>query len=147
MSNVIPYDAKNIFASLGVVSVQGFMPDSFLSIEYNNDFWTVQVGVDGKSNTRSKNNDRSAIITLSILQTSPTHDQLSAQLALDEAGNVGQAPLLIKDNSTGALFTARNCWIKKPPTAVFSGEAQGWEWTLETDRLVAVYGDPLFRTP
>lgn len=141
------YDPANVNASLGTVPISGYAPDSFLTVEFNADHWTVQIGADGKGNTRSKSNDRSATITFSLLQHSISHDLLTALYQADELSNTGLGQLYIRDNTTGATFTARNAWVKKPPTASFGAEAQAWDWTVETDRLIAVYGDSTFRTP
>jgi len=140
------YDAKNVVAAIGEVNLVGFGPDAFFSVEYNSDFTTVQVGADGRTNTRTRTNDRSATITFTCMQHAPVNDLLTALLASDELGGLGVRPFILQDLTTGVRLVAENCWIKKPPTTEYSAEAGSWEWTFETDKLIAVYGDPITRS-
>jgi hypothetical protein len=134
------YNLQDVNVVWGAIPVVGLAKDTAVQITYNNDFNSVQVSGDGRSNTRSVMNDRSATITLSVSQTSASQALLQAQFALQEAGAVSPG-MTIEDLNTGAKFIAESCWVKKPPDASFGEEVGDWEWTFETDRLVPVYGD------
>ena len=134
------YNINNVFVSWGVVPITGLAKDNGVSITYNNDFSSVHVSADGKTNTRNILNDRSATIEVTLSQTSSSQALLQLQFALSEAGGAA-LPMLITNFDTGATFAAESCWIKKAPDASFGEEAGEWTWTFETDRLIAVYGE------
>ena len=114
--------------------------DTGVSISYNADFNSVQVSGDGRSNTRTVMNDRSATITVTISKSSISNALLDSQFVLQEAG--GAAPAMsITDLNTGAVFVAEACWIKKTPDIAFGEEADDRAWVFETDYLVQTHGN------
>lgn len=139
--SVRTYDPSHVSMFFGTIEVQGFAQDAAISVEHDEDDWTLVVGVDGEG-TRSKTSNLSATITVSLMQSSPTNDLLNAARILDQQtpGGSGGSPLLIKDNSGTTLFSAATCWIQKPPTAELNREATTREWVFRTDQLVAVHG-------
>lgn len=57
------YDAKQVVFTLGTHIVQGFAPDTKITVQRLNPMFTLTVGVDGET-TRSKSNDKSTRITV-----------------------------------------------------------------------------------
>lgn len=139
------YKAKNVVAAIGEVSLEGFGPDSFVTVAFAEDFTSVQIGADGKTNTRTRKANRSATITFTFMQHAPVNDYLSILLAADELTGLGVRPFGMRDLTTGATFVAADCWISKPPDAEYAAESGTFEWQLQTDKLVATYGDPATR--
>ena len=139
------YDPSAVSMFYGEILMSGFAQDAAITVEHDEDDWTLVTGVDGEG-TRSKTSNRSATITVSLMQSSETNALLSAARAADvnTPGGVGGKPLLIKDNSGPTpgqtLFSAESCWIQKPPTAELNREATTREWTFRTDNLVAFHG-------
>lgn len=125
----------------GEIEMQGFAQDAAISVEHDEDDWSLVVGVDGEG-TRSKTSNASATITVSLMQSSPVNDLLSAARILDNTtpGGTGGKALLIKDNSGTTIFSAETAWIQKAPTAELSREATTREWVFRTDNLVANHG-------
>lgn len=135
------YDPSNVSMFYGAIPMSGFAQDSAITVEHDEDDWSLVVGVDGEG-TRSKTSNRSATITVALMQSSAVNDLLSASRILDNDtpnGTGGQA-LLIKDNSGRSLYSAVSCWIQKAPTAELNREATTREWTFRTDNLVALHG-------
>lgn len=135
------YDPANVSAIYGTIPITGFAEDAAITVEHDEDDWTLQVGVDGEG-TRSKSNNRSATITFALMQSSATNDLLSAERELDinTPGGTGGKPLIVKDNSGTTLFSAETAWIQKAPTAELNREATSREWVLRTDVLQANHG-------
>jgi len=135
------YDPANVSMFFGPIEVNGFAQDAAISVEHDEDDWSLVVGVDGEG-TRSKTSNASGTITVSLMQSSPANDLLSAHRTLDKntPGGIGGVPLLIKDNSGTSIYAAETAWIQKAPTAELNREASTREWVFRTDVLVAHHG-------
>jgi len=136
------YAADEVVIAFGAIPVNsGYADGDFVSIEYDEDAFSLQIGTDGEA-ARSRTNNRAATITISLMQTSDANDLLSAQYNLDvnSAGGAGIVPLLITDTSGRSLFTAEKAWIQKLPDVTYSREAGPREWVIRTNNLVALVG-------
>lgn len=135
------YDPKLVIITLGSIPMSGFADGTFLNVDYNEDAFSLQVGSDGEG-TRTRSNNNSARVSISLMQSSASNDLLSALHELDKAapGGIGAVPLLIKDLSGRSLFVAEKAWIVKAPAAEFGREAAAREWVIETDDLKAFHG-------
>lgn len=133
------YDFKQVVCTFNGFQIQGFAEGGEISVERNEDAWTLQVGADGEG-TRSKSNNKSGRITLPLQQSSASNDVLSAFADADELSNAGSGPFLMKDLSGRSLIVAEQAWIVKKPATNFGAESSPWEWVLETDNLVMSLG-------
>jgi hypothetical protein len=134
VSNYDPDRVSFIFAG---VPVEGFADGTFISVEQNEDAFVLAIGSDGEA-CRAKSNNRSAKITLTLLQTSRSNQLLTAfyQTDIISPSGDGIAPLLIKDNSGTSLHLAEKAWITKIPAATYAREAENREWVFETNELI-----------
>ena len=133
------YRASEVGASFGGANITGYGPDTFISIAYNNDFFTLAKGADGEG-LRSSSEDLSARITITLMQGSSSNDIMSGFLQADINANVGGLPFLLKDNSGRMLFASASAWIVKFPDTERAKEAGSVQWVLETDRLQGFIG-------
>jgi hypothetical protein len=135
------YDPASLVVVFFGIPMQGFAEDSVVEVAYNEDAFTLQMGVDGDG-TRSKTNNRSAQITVSLMQSSLVNDLLNQvhQLDLNSPNGLGIGPLLIKDLNGRSLHAADKAWIMKSPDAAYAKEAGAREWVIETASLVSSYG-------
>jgi hypothetical protein len=137
------YDPSNVTMFYGPIQMQGFAQDAAISVEHDEDDWTLVVGVDGEG-TRSKTSNRSATITVSLMQSSLVNALLDAERELDALtpGGTGGLPILIKDLSGATLLAAESAWIQKPPTVELNRESTTREWVFRTDALApaAIHG-------
>jgi hypothetical protein len=135
------YDPSHVSMFYGEIEVKGFAQDAGIAIAGDEDLWSLQIGVDGEG-TRSKSSNRSATITVSLMQSSATNPLLQAASILDTEtpGGTGGKPLLVKDNSGTSVFSAETAWIQKEPDAEFNREAGPREWVFRTDYLVPFHG-------
>lgn len=130
------YDPNEISVSLAGVPLSGFADGEFISIAMESDAFSDVVGTDGEV-SRSKSNDRRATITISLMQTSPSNDRLSALHNLDLAANngAGVGAFLVRDRNGTSVFEADECWIMKAPDVSFDRTATSREWTLRAASL------------
>lgn len=129
------YNPSDVSIIYGGSPITGFADGTFVVVESNEDDFTLQVGSDGES-ARSKTNNNSGRITITLIQTSDSNDVLAAFHAADLLGGVGGLPILIKDNSGRALHSAVQAWIVKYPSSTFDREVTSKEWIFETDNLI-----------
>jgi hypothetical protein len=141
MSATKVYDPASVLMSFAGIPIRGFADGTMVNIEFNEDAFSLQMGTDGEG-TRSKTNNRSAKVTISLMQSSDTNDLLSGvhTLDLNSPGGDGVGPLLIKDGQGRSLFLAEKAWIMKSPGAEYGREATAREWVFEMSELIAVYG-------
>ena len=131
------YDSKQVSVTFGPILITGYADGTFISVEQNEDSFSLLVGADGDA-CRSKSNNRSARVTLTILQSSPANDLLSAlhnEDVLSPSGD-GVQPLMVKDNSGRTICAAERAWIVKPPTTEYAVESGSREWLFETDNML-----------
>ena len=135
------YDPASVLCVFAGIPLSGFAEDTVVSVEYNEDAFTLKMGVDGDG-TRAKSNNRSATITFHLMQSSDINDLLSAVhlLDLNSPSGDGIGPLLIKDNNGRTLMLAEQAWIKKTPSVEFAKEPGPREWVLETANLEPFIG-------
>jgi len=137
------YDPAQNSLIMGGQIMEGFAEGTFINITRNADSFSLVIGADG-SGTRTKSNDRSGKIAITLQQTSPSNDVLQGFLTADELNNGGQFTALHKDNSGRTVNAAETAWVMKPPDQGFAKEAENREWVIETDNLeVFVGGNPV----
>ena len=130
--SVKTYDAKNVIITIAGVPMSGFSDGTFLEVVRNEPTWTTVVGADGLV-TRSKTNNLTGTLTLTLKQSSPSNDVLSGLLAVDELTNQGVFPVLIKDLSGNSIYFSANAWITQYPSSTFGKEVSDRQWVLSLD--------------
>lgn len=113
--------------------------DDMMTIEYNEDFYQLNVGIRGHG-ARAKNANKSAKITLTLMATGEDNDYLMGLAAADELSGNGAVPFLHKDNRGTTVNAAATCWITKVPQQSYNKEVGTRQWILETDELIAFVG-------
>lgn len=128
------YDPNSIAVVVNGILMSGFSENSIVKVSRNQDMWSDQIGADG-TGTRSKSNDKSGKIEISLMQTSASNDVLSALAVLDEATNGGKVPVLIKDLSGTSLHGSEEAWIVKIPDSDYGNKAGTRSWVIATHSL------------
>ena len=131
-----PADVQLIVAG---IPVEGYAAGTFINAGRINESWRHVVGAAGEV-ARAKSNDKSGLVTLTLLQTALTNDLLSGLATLDEASGDGVGPLFLKDFSGRTLLTAGSCWIRKPADSEFGQEISNREWAIVCDELLGLTG-------
>jgi len=133
------YNPREVMVVYGVARVTGFEPGTFITVEQNNDLWTMKEGVDGGW-VRSRHGARGATVTMTLMHASPSNDMLAAQMALDLLTGKGMVPFLLKDNNSNILVSAPWVWVKRIPTIELAEESGSYEWVLEGPNFATVPG-------
>ena len=128
------YNSGEVSIIFAGIPFEGFADGTFVTIARNNPSFNDLVGSDGEG-ARAASNDKSGTVTVTLMQTSLTNDELSAIALLDELTGDGVAPLLVKDNSGRTVASAETAWLEKPADAEFGREISNREWVFKTDNL------------
>jgi hypothetical protein len=122
-------DPKKIIVVFKGRPITGFADGTYLQIERNADTWNTKVGCSGHV-ARSKSNDRSGTVKITLMQTSSDNDFLSLCAELDENGNAGVGELKIKDALGTSDYRSSAAFVLKPAAASQSNNVENREWTL-----------------
>lgn len=129
------YDPNQVFVTFNGVSLTGLDMSTLIKVTRNKDMFTFKADVSG-SGTRTKTNDRSAMVEITLTQKSASNQYLSAFAIADENTGAGFGPLTIKDNLGSDLFIGANAWIVKMPDSSYQTESDTRVWRFEVDVLV-----------
>lgn len=134
------YNSAAVTVVFNGALLDGFGPDSRVEITYPEQFTKV-IGADGEV-ARSKTNDQTCQVKLTLLQTSASNDILSATHTLDATspfgGGVGN--LLIKDLLGTTLVACAQAWIMKYADVAFAKEVGTREWTIDCGTTATLIG-------
>ena len=111
--------------------IKGFADGTYINIEPSSDVWARTTGADGLT-TRVRQNDDTATITITLMQSSDSNDILSAILTADKLSGAGIIPILIKDNSGRSVFSAPEAWIAAKPAQGAGKDVENREWVIHT---------------
>lgn len=131
---VFTYDPKQFTMIVGGAIMSGFADDDFVEVERDEDAFSKKVGVDGEV-TRAKTNNKAGKITIRLMQSSSSNDELSAFALLDEASNKGVVPVLARDASGRSVFASDSGWVRKFPKATYKKGVNVMEWVIDTGSL------------
>lgn len=107
------YDPAESVLVIGARQATGIADDG-IEIEWDEDLATLHVGLDGEI-AYTRNKRVSAVLTLTLMQTSDMNDYLSS-LALEfELAGTGFFPVLMTDLRGTTKVQAADCLVKKRP--------------------------------
>lgn len=135
MGKIKTYSPKEVTIALGNHIVSGYAEDSFVTIDPNGDGVTKKVGCDGEI-ARSISPDDTAVVKITVLQTSETNSYLQARYKQDRETGDGMFPILVKDLKGGMVFSSDAAWPAKPASRGFGKESSNREWELHTGSAV-----------
>lgn len=133
------YDPAKFIIVLGAHVVSGFADGQFIGLERNSDLFTKVIGAGGDV-ARAKSNDRSARMTLTLMNTSPSNDFLSAQHLADEIDNSGKFPVSILEVGGTTVVQASEGWVVKAPPINRSKSIDNCVWLIDLAQANIVNG-------
>jgi len=136
---VLTYDPRNIVVNIGGAIITGFADGTFVAVERNEDMFKKVSGADGIT-SRAKQNDGSWTLTMTLAQTSPSNDILSAFALKDEFSNKGVVPVLIKDIGGTTNIASAFAWVRKLPKVEYGKEITNREWILDLADVIMRIG-------
>lgn len=135
MAEVKTYDPRKMIISFGGIPITGFADGTFIQVTTNTDSFTKKIGADGEVG-RSRGNDDTSEVTITLIQTSQSNTYLSGIHAADKLTNSGAFPLLITDLLGKTLFFWDSAWIKKLPDFEAGKEISDRAWVFDTGQPV-----------
>lgn len=125
---VTVYDIKQIIGTFGPIFFDGFADGDAISVEFDEDRETTNVGVDGNV-VRVINNNRVATVTLRLQRGSPSAAALRAwKTAFAPPFDI--APLILKDLGALVVHQSMQAWPLEPPPA-FGADSPVEEWRIK----------------
>lgn len=136
-----PIDLKQQVIILGGIKMQGYAPGDAATIEYNGNAFEHTPGGDGE-HIRSRNYDRSALLTIRLQQSSAVNDLLSAlhNLDLNATNGAGVVPFQLQDLFGTTLLGGPQAWIEAPPNVTIAPTGQAREWKVRISELSGNWG-------
>jgi hypothetical protein len=130
-TEVRTYASGRVLVLVGGVPMTGLAEDTFVEIAPMTDRVTSASGADGEI-ARSVSSDRRHTVTITLQQTSPSNDVLSAFATADLYTGGAVIPVMVQDLSGRTLFAASQGWISTMPSITFGAEVGTREWGLTT---------------
>lgn len=126
--------------------VRGYADGVHIKTERNEDSASLKVGARGDM-IRQKKRNRSGMVTVTLLRSSPSNSYFSAVLIADEAEDAavdaGVGALFLKDLNGTTIAEAAEAWIRKPSDDEVGDEAENREWIIECAALKFAPGGSL----
>ncbi|MEE9374560.1 MAG: phage protein [Saprospiraceae bacterium] len=136
------YDPKKFVFSFFGTPIVGYADGTGIEFTRDRDMFTKVVGMQG-SGTFVKSNDKSGTFTITLQQSSPSNDQLSAIALLDETANAGVGGVLLKDALGATAISSAEARIMKFPDFTVATDLSNNAWgiaCLDVDVFIA--GNP-----
>lgn len=130
MADFKQYDPARVVMTYRGIPIRGYMDGTFISVERASDSFEKAVGAGGDV-ARVRSRDRSGRVTLTLQQTAPVNDLLSAIAIEDELFGTGLGPLMVKDVNGTTLLLASIAWIVRPANVEFGDSLSGREWIFD----------------
>lgn len=144
ISVVKSYDCKKVVINYGGAPIKGFDDGDFVEIKASADRWTKKTGADGEV-ARTRSNDETSEVTLTLSQTSPANAVLTAFMEADRLSSAGVLPLTIIDTIGKTTFFWPQAWIKKVPDISRGKDLKPVKWIFDTGQVISeiITGDGL----
>lgn len=123
------FDPNQLTISIGAHIASGFSPDTMLTVEMADVVFNTAVDANGNS-YRYKVNNNDGIVTLSILDGSPTNNVLSTFYNTDRQTNAGTFYFMIKDNLGSTLIESAGAYVESVPPVSFGTDVNTRDWVI-----------------
>jgi hypothetical protein len=133
------YNAAEVTVIFGTRALKGLAEGSFVTVSRTEDAFTMQVGADGEV-TRSRTNNRSGSIEITLQQASEDNAYLQQQAIIDENTGAGILPVKIMDQSGSYVAAAAEAWIRKSADNEFARDSGERTWTIDCAQLDQIGG-------
>lgn len=123
---LLTYIPSKVDVEISGYNVEGHVAVSF---KLDNPQFTTIKGIRGR-NTRVRSKNTSGVLTIEVLQTSPTNDLFSDILHKDLLFGTGRLVVKVKDKSGSSLFFSDEAYIEGFPELGFTDKAATRTWTI-----------------
>lgn len=124
------YDPSEVIASVGVSDIPSF---ESMTVEQDEDGWSFENGSNGET-ARARNRSTATTVTISLLQTSLSNDEMAVYYESGALVNV-----LVKDFNGLSLLSMPQGTIVKMATKTYGkAETSATEWMIKGPAVVNV---------
>lgn len=133
------YSPDKIRPSFLGVPITGFADGTFIEVEYAENAYELYVGADGEP-ARARVLNENATVKITLKQTSPVNDLLSAIARRDRTLGTGVGAFFLKDLLGTTVVSSGEAYIEKMANITFGKEIEGREWTFRLGRADILVG-------
>ena len=133
------YNAAEVSVIVGTKGLKGLAEGSFVKVARDEDSFTKKVGSDGEV-TRSKTNNRTGSIEITLDQSSPDNSYLQSLVNTDENTGAGIVPSKVMDQSGDYVAVAAESWVRKPADNEFGRDSGERTWIIDVAAYDALGG-------
>lgn len=133
------YDPAQVSLVVGGNIISGFMDGTFIQVTRDEDTWTLLTGSDGEV-ARARNHNRAGKIVVTLMQTSPANDILSALHQRDYLTGIPAGATRIADGLGNTVLGGDEAYVLKPADVGFGKELEAREWTIVVPKLDGLIG-------
>jgi hypothetical protein len=119
----------------------GAIADEGITIDMAGDKNTMTIGADGTP-MHSLHADKSGVITIHCLKTSPTNAILQTMYDAQQISSSlwGQNVIIVRETQSGDITTATKCAFKKKPNLAYGKTANMIDWAFDCGHIDTVLG-------
>jgi hypothetical protein len=128
------YDPGKVIVTFKGLVLLAPADGTFVSAERHEDTFTYAYGANGDM-ARVRSRKRGGRVVATLMGISPTNDQLSTILAIDESTGLGYGALQIVDINGTTLVHATNAWIARPANYEAASDHSPREWQFDCESL------------
>jgi hypothetical protein len=139
MENFSTFDPQDVIVVFAGVVIRGYATGSFVEVERDEDLYKKDVGATGDV-VRMRSRNKCGMVKVTLQAQSPVNDALSQLALIDEGGNVGYGPLLLRHNNGTTFMSSSVAWIRKRPTSTFGTDEMTREWIIDCADLIENVG-------
>lgn len=133
------YDPLKVsFTFLGI-AIKGFAKGTMIKVSRNSDNYKLAIGSQGEG-CRTRSQDKSGTIEITLMASSPSNDYLSACVDADDLNGSGVGTGMVKDAGGTALASAQNAWVRKIADLERGEEHGDVTWIFESDSVAIQQG-------
>lgn len=114
-------------------TVRGYADGVHIKVERSEDAFAKKAGARGDM-IRTRKRDRSGMVTVTLLPSSPSNDFFALTAVADELGatvDAGVGAVFLKDLNGTTVAEARSAWIRKPSDVEVGDEPANREWIID----------------
>lgn len=137
--NTKTYNAGKVSIEVDGKTMQGLAKDTFVRVEWDTQLWAKLVSADGFP-SRSKSNDLSGKITITLNQTSESNAVLQEIQVEDYESDDNIVSVIIKDNSGETEIVIAEGWVVSQPSSEFGSEEKTRDWVFECGKIQMAEG-------
>jgi hypothetical protein len=140
MGSLLLYSPSDVVISIaGLHTVAGLADGTFINISKDVDPFEVQRAMDG-SIQRIYRHDEGFQLDITLAQSSPSNNILSALYNIDTVTQLGKFPVFITDGRGSTKFFALTAWVDRLPDTTFASTLETRNWRLHCTQATLTVG-------